>query len=294
MNRKLTGILLLCLCLLGFASCLDDQNDEEIQVTNYQEYTLTVASKKLIGRTLLETGDDVLTDVYAVKKENEQQWSQFPTVRGLEYERGYEYRISISETHYLDPRRCPSEWTEYKLLEILSKEKKESDGLPSNFLTEQGYVPYPISVAYAIDAEQKEAIEDDLNNQPRLFRGSFFFNKNVTNWALFDENMGALAHGSLEKKLIEEAEVPTVFGLLPPEGQVVATMWWVFNYIGRTYNTEHLYYAYLTQTAASAGTRENASSHFNRIWLYEDWTNYYEAKYPEAHVKAVVVRYSLK
>ncbi len=42
----------------------------------------------------------------------------------------------ISETDYLDYTMATPAWTEYDLLEILSKEKKNSDGLPEHFIPE--------------------------------------------------------------------------------------------------------------------------------------------------------------
>ena len=93
---------------------------------------MTVASQKLQG--IVGVGVNVLSDVYAVKKDMSQEWEQFTGIQDFNYESGYEYVIKISETNYLDYRRGTPAWSEYKLLEIISKEKKDSQGLPEDFI----------------------------------------------------------------------------------------------------------------------------------------------------------------
>ena len=73
-------------------------------------------------------GVNVLTDVYAVKRINPQEWKQFADIQDFDYKNGYEYVIKISETNYLDYRRGTPVWSEYKLIEIISKEKKALKG----------------------------------------------------------------------------------------------------------------------------------------------------------------------
>ena len=69
--------------------------------------------------------------------EDTREWEAFGhSIGGFEYESGYEYRIRISESDYLDYTMATPAWTEYDLLEILSKEKKNSDGLPEHFIPE--------------------------------------------------------------------------------------------------------------------------------------------------------------
>ena len=114
--------LLFFICLVSFVSCEKNEDENESKETGYQEYILTVASQKLQG--IVGIGVNVLTDVYAVKKDKSQEWKQFADIQDFDYKNGYEYVIKISETNYLD----------YKLIEIISKEKKGSQGLPENFI----------------------------------------------------------------------------------------------------------------------------------------------------------------
>lgn len=132
-TRNLFGMLLLLLCMIGFVSCLNEDNQEGRKVTGYEEYTVTVASTKLQG-VLSSCGSSFLSDVYAVKKEDSQEWKQLSGVQDFDYEVGYEYKILISETNFLDYNMGEPAWTEYKLLKVLSKEKKDSEELPENFI----------------------------------------------------------------------------------------------------------------------------------------------------------------
>lgn len=118
--------LLFFICLVSFVSCEKNEDENEPKVTGYQEYILTVASQKLQG--VVGIGVNVLTDVYAVKKDKSQEWKQFADIQDFDYKNGYEYVIKISETNYLDYRRGTPAWSEYKLIEIISKEKKTLNG----------------------------------------------------------------------------------------------------------------------------------------------------------------------
>lgn len=137
-TRNLFGILLLLLCAIGFAGCLNDDDKEGKKVTGYKEYTLTVASTKLQG-VVFSCGNNALSDVYAIKKEDSQGWESLAGIQDFDYEIGYEYKILISETDFLDYSLGEPAWTEYKQIKVLSKEKKNSKGLPANFIPEWFY-----------------------------------------------------------------------------------------------------------------------------------------------------------
>lgn len=123
--------ILLLLIVAIFASC-NKETQDEAKIVGYKEYTMTVASEKLQG--VIGVGIYVLGDVYAVKKETSTKWEPFVCIHGFEYENSYEYVIKISETNYLDYRRGDPAWSEYKLIEVISKEKKDSEGLPIHFI----------------------------------------------------------------------------------------------------------------------------------------------------------------
>lgn len=65
-TKNLFGILMLIMFTFAFISC-DKEDEEGTKVTNYQEYELTVASKKVLGMIFSE-GNNYFRKVYAVKK----------------------------------------------------------------------------------------------------------------------------------------------------------------------------------------------------------------------------------
>lgn len=126
-----TLVLLICTSIL--ASC--QKEEEGRKITGYEEYTITIASEKVPG-LLFSSGDNHLSEVYAVMREHSAEWEQLGSIKGFEYEPGYEYTLRISETNYLDHSMGDPAWTEYEQLELISKEEKTSDDVPNNFITE--------------------------------------------------------------------------------------------------------------------------------------------------------------
>lgn len=132
--RKLyfpTSLLLMFPFIL--VSCLNENEGNKREVTGYEEYLLTVASEKVQGLAF-SGGGNFVTDVYAVKREKSNEWEPFVYIGKFDYESGYEYQIRISQTNYLDYNMGDPAWSEYELLEILSKERKDSEGLPDSFI----------------------------------------------------------------------------------------------------------------------------------------------------------------
>lgn len=69
----------------------------------------------------------------------------------------------MSETTYLDYAMGDPAWTERDLLEVISKEQKESEGLPLHFIPDAYYKRFPLpEYRYAVEAENKSPIEEDL------------------------------------------------------------------------------------------------------------------------------------
>ena len=129
----LSMLLMILLTVLGIPSCVSDMDEEGQKTTGYKEYELTVASVKLPG-VLTSSGYNFMSEVFAVKRDESSSWEAMGVIGGFEYVEGYEYRIRISETSYLDDRRGDPAWTEYKLMEVVYREKKDSEGLPLNFI----------------------------------------------------------------------------------------------------------------------------------------------------------------
>lgn len=110
MKTKKSGILILFLCIFCVVGCDNDEKKGR-EVTDYKEYILTVASRKVPG-VLTSDGHNYLTDVYAVKKELSDEWIPFGNIEGFDFEEKYECKIKISETSYLDYGMGEPAWTE--------------------------------------------------------------------------------------------------------------------------------------------------------------------------------------
>lgn len=282
MKTQKLEILILFLCIFGFIGC-DNKDEEGEKVTNYKEYTLTIASKKIPG-VCRSDRFNYLSDVYAVKKENVQEWESLGFIGGFEFEKGYEYKIKISETSYLDYSMENSAWTEYELLEIISKNKKDSENLPLHLIPESYYknIQFP-KYRYVVDADNNQKlIEEELEKKsliPLDFHYMF--------WRSEDKFLRCIAikddNNTLEPCIIKSEnkdlkEMPESYKLLPPKENVKGFMEWTFlNEDGNDTNYPS-FDVFLGSSTKMA-------------YLYKDLSKYYKNKYPQAGVKTVVVSY---
>ena len=98
---RLSGFVRMFIVSIGAAisaCCSNDGRPEGRQVTDYQEYEVTVASEKIPG-VYTSCGNNVLTDVYAVRYAGEDDWKMLPSIAGFEYESGYEYGECSGQLH---------------------------------------------------------------------------------------------------------------------------------------------------------------------------------------------------
>lgn len=291
MKTKELGILILFLCIFSFTSC-DNEEEEGRKVTGYKEYVLTIAPKKIPGICWSE-GFNYLSDVYAVKKENAREWENLGFIDGFEFEKGYEYKIKIGETSYLDHRMGQPAWTEYRLLKIISKDKKDSEGVPSHFIPEWYYKDKFIpGYRYTVEADNKALIEEDLKTNPiipldyhyLLYRGS----DNLMKWIAVKDDNNIFGPAFIKSMNKTSEEFPDSYRLLPPKGNIVGFMEWTFldEYGNETnYPSFDVFLGYVVKS--------RSDQTFNMAYLYKDLTELYKTKYPKAGVKAVVVSYAI-
>lgn len=294
-QNYLTILLVAILAMIGVTSCNDD-NEEGRKIIGYKEYTLTVASVKLPG-VLTSSGSNVLADVYAVKNEQSTDWEAHGSIGKFEYEEGYEYQIRISETSYLDYSMGDPAWTEYELLEVISKERKDSKNLPPHFIPDWYFeqrCPYiNPEFAYAIEADKKEDIENDLKTDATYKFGGlrcYISFTGTRKWFLLDADMHTIDKGTLITRNKDITEFPEIYKLLPPESKVFG--YGEFNFVTGD-DMEDSVMQYDVFISAQNRSRDVAPQNVD-IWLYKDLTAYYQNKYPEANVKAVVIRYMVK
>ncbi|WP_418796627.1 DUF4377 domain-containing protein [Phocaeicola plebeius] len=292
-TKNLFGILILFLFTFAFISC-DKEDEEGRKITDYKEYVLTVASEMRPGLMLAE-GPDFLKEVYPVKKENSEEWETLSNVDGFEFEKGYEYKIKISETGYLDYRMGQPAWTEYDLLEVISKEKKNSEELPKHFIPETFYKnKFLPKYRYAVEADNKEVIEEDLNNNSilpldyhyMLYRGE----DSSLRWIAIKDDKNTIGPCIIISRNKDPEKMPESYKLLPWEGNVYGFMGWQF--LDEEGNeTNYPSFDVFASRSTKSRTFNPAP---NTVCLYEDLTEYYKNKYPETGVKAVVVSYTIE
>ena len=276
-------------CLIG----CDNTNVEGRKITDYNEYVLTVASEKVPG-VLWSDGLDYLSEVYAVKKGQSDEWEAFGSIVGFEFEKGYEYQIKISETSYLDYSMGTPAWTERELLEVISKDKKDSENLPLHFIPEAFYENTSLpQYRYAADADNKELIEQDLKDNsliPLDYHDMLYRGEDATlKWIALQDDNKVFGPYIIQSKSKAPEEMPESYKVLPPDAQIVGYGEWTFldeaeNSIDNL--SFDVFMGYATQTKDVDRTP-------SAIYLYKDLTEYYQTEYPEANVETVVISYML-
>ena len=133
--RSFLCLVVTLICATSLCCCQSDDDEEGCKVLSSKDYIITVASHKLEG-VVTSCGNSTKGKVLAVKKHGSTTWEAWSGIAGFDYVDGYEYHLKINETNYLDHRMGEPAWTEHKLLDVLSKENKETEGLPEDLIPE--------------------------------------------------------------------------------------------------------------------------------------------------------------
>ena len=284
--------LTLLLCVFSIIGCSNNDEEEEgRKITDYKELVLTVASKRVPG---VLPGSRVVSDKYAVKKEQDNEWGIYGGIAGFEYEQGYEYKIKVSETTYLDYAIENSSWTECNLLEVISKIQKESEGLPLHLIPETYYKRLPLpEYRYAVDAENKSLIEEDLKVNSILPKEYHYMLCNSIGGHMkligIQNESNIFGPYIIKQTNKKPEETPESYKLLPPDGTAISSREWTFleeSGNAATYPSFDMFIVRPTKTKSIDRTPYT-------VYLYKDLTRHYQNKYPEAETKAVVVSYKL-
>ena len=280
-TMRLLGTVFLFLCMMSFVSCSDDETGRKI--TDQKEYEMTVASELLPG--VMNDGHNILTEVFAVKKDHASEWTGLGGIQDFEFEEGYEYRIRVNETSFLDEQMGDPAWTEYKLLEVLSKEKKNSENLPEHFIPKWFYKEnkWQPEYRFAVDAVHKDVIEKDLKENPPILATNYFLlYHRAEKWIAIDSNDKVIGKGYLKREHASFEDFPQSYQILPLKS-VRGTMRWTFiNKPEYALNLEPF------DVILATGQITKSVDLTPDPWFYKDMTDYYKTKYPEAGVKAVV------
>lgn len=182
---------------------------------------------------MVSDGNNFISDVYAVKKEQSNEWIIFGYIEEFEFEKGYEYKIKISETSYLDYSMEQPAWTERKLLEVISKDKKDSENLPLHFIPKSYYenVQLP-KYRYVVEADNKEVIEAELKNNsilPLNYHHMLWRSKDsFLKWIAIKDDANTQGPYIIKSENKEAEEMPKSYKLLPPERNVFGYVKWIF------------------------------------------------------------------
>ncbi len=289
-TRYFWGALAMFLCAFCFISCSND-DEEGRKVTDYKELVLTVASKKVPG--VIMEGNNSVYELYAVKKEQADEWITYGDIAGFAHEKGYEYKIKVSETTYLDYAMGDQAWTERDLLEVISKVQKESEGLPQHFIPEAYYKNIPLpEYRYAVEAENKSLIEEDLRANSILPTKYHYMlchsGEGFLKWIGIQDEKHAFGPYIVKKIRKKPEEMPESYKLLPPDRRMISTMEWTL--LDESGNTTD--YPPFDVFMGYSSKNRSAMPACNMLCFYKDLTQYYQDKYPEAKVEAVVISYT--
>lgn len=255
-------MLMLFLFTFSFVSCNDDDEEEaevgKIVVMSVSSKMAWIESKyspyekNPVMECIIEGSDEKL---YLDKNE----------IEGFEYISGYEHRLKVRITSLDNPSTDGSK-QKYELIEILSQNKVVGHS--------------EIQLKYAIDADQKSVIEDDLLKISSEFVGSYYIFDGST-WSLFNANDETIIKDGQLQNLPLETELPESYKLLPVDEQIATYRKMIFTY---TIGSEQMIRPYDAIITLMPGGRDS----YYRLWLYEDLTDFYKRKFPDAGVRGVV------
>lgn len=287
MKTKFLSCLLVLVASISLPSCLDDDKNER-KIINQQVYELTIASKLVPGTVYGGCGNTYVSDVYAGKKKQSDEWSAFGPIAEFEYEEENEYRIQVEETTYEDHLMGEPVWTESRLLKVLSKEAKDSEDVPEHLLPKQYYEneTFVPEYRFAVEAEQKELIEKNLKENPPFMASAnvIIYGEGLSRWIALDRKGKILGNGNLKHVKVDFPLFPDSYKLLPLKGVQSYQRWTFMD------NNDKETVEYDTFLSTESIDRSPVPVSITP-WLYKDVTDIYKAKYPNAGVKTVV--YSL-
>jgi len=138
-------------------------------------------------------------------------------------------------------------------------------------------------VKHAVDAERKDVIEADLRDNRPFPTGSRIvcsIDTEERSVKINDSDNKEILSGVLHTE--ELNTIPEVYSMIPPDKQVVSFQRWNMVFEDR----ELAYDMFLIKGDLS--TYANMFISFYHAYFYEDLTEYYKSKYPDAGVKGVV------
>lgn len=189
-------------------------------------------------------------------------------------------------------------WTEYRLIDVISKESRDSEGLPLNFIP-SWYFQHGVYIdpdfVYAIDADDTDGIDYDLKNDKAYGFGDcrYYLCSGCSGerWFKLDSDMKTKEQGVIVWNSKDSSRFPESYkDVMPQDYQMVA--YGQLDFITGSSLIEPVM-CYDVLISRQFPTKSNDGEKY-KLWLFKDLTAYYQSKFPEENVKAVAIRYTMK
>lgn len=120
--------LLICIFMCGVLSSCGDDEVKPItpEVLDY----FVVASRK---KTIVDSNTNQAIECFIVRYSDKMEWFTLKTdsIKSFDYEVGFEYKIEVRTIDLNEGKDIPL--YVYEVVKVMSKEKKETEGLPEDF-----------------------------------------------------------------------------------------------------------------------------------------------------------------
>ena len=103
---------------IRFIGC-DNKKMKRVESDRLQGIFSNHCIKERYPHVCWSDGLNYLSDVYAVKKRNAQEWGGLGVIDKIEFEKGYEYKVKISERNYFDYSMENPAWTNMNYLKCI-------------------------------------------------------------------------------------------------------------------------------------------------------------------------------
>ena len=210
-----------------------------------------------------------------VKEENATEWDKHDnSIIGFNYEKGYKYLLKVEKTILSNPPQDSLD-VEYRLIEMISK---EFDG-------------FNISIQYAIDADDMEAVESCLLSDIDVLSRSFYLlysrkisGKDVNTIELIDNEGNSRYKYGIEMRAVEKIEAK--YTCILPQGQIVSADTWILHETIDDTGVDDFFVIFERTSGFVSGADQPV---YVRPWLYKDKTELYKNLCPNAGVRSVII-----
>ncbi len=151
-----------------------------------------------------------------------------------------------------------------------------------------------IDTHHGIDADNKEEISDDLSNNPLYPIGSAFIIEfadkilsigSTGKYTLLATDKTSLMDGTIEITNTASSgnitdEIAAPYKSMPPDNQIYGYIQWKVDF-GSNKRTYHTFIVRASHSKSYMVSPQN-------LWIYEDLTDYYRAKFPDNEIKKVI------